>query len=167
MNNIVEDVLLYLPEWTTKPKKNREKINTFMEDNDFKIFTDEEKKHQKEVYEDINIRKHIPPKEILQTFHITKIRAATFLNRTKVPSTNICYNAVCMWTAGVLEEKYKFKSNESQLIKEAKQMIQPYFNHQFKILGQKHHKIPPEYNNHIKITVKEKTKSCLENIPMT
>ena len=104
-----------------------------MEDNEFKIFPEKEEKGKDE-YEDLNIRKHISESEIIQTYQITRSMAARYLNRTRVPSTDICYNACIMWTAGILIEKYKFKQ-KSGLIDEAKTMIKPYFNYQFKVLN--------------------------------
>ena len=160
----MEDVLLYLPAWTTKQKKNRSKVNAYMEDNEFKIFP--EKEEGKDEYEDINIRKHISESEIIQTYHVTRSMAAQFLNRTKVPSTDICYNACIMWTAGILIEKYKFKQ-KSTLIDEAHTMIKPYFNYQFKVLN-KHDKKQshPQYDNKVSIKVIGEV-LCPENIHMT
>lgn len=158
MNTIVEDVLFYLPEWTTRPKKNRAKVNAYMEDNEFKIFPENVDKPQteEEYYEDINIRKHISESEIIQTYHNTKVMAARYLNRIKVPSTSICYNACIMWTAGILIEKYRFK-NKSTLIQEAKEMIKPYFNYQFRVLNEKQKHPPKHYNkNFITIQVKRR-----------
>ena len=74
-NTIVEDVLLYLPAWTTKPKKNRQQVNAYMEDNEFKIFPEKEDTSEKEYYEDLNIRKHITESEIIRTYHVAKTMA--------------------------------------------------------------------------------------------
>ena len=110
-----------------------------MEDNEFKIFPEQEDTSEKDYYEDINIRKHITESEIIRTYHVAKTMAARYLNRIKVPNTNICYHACIMWTAGLLIEKYRFKQ-KSALIDEAKNLIKPYFNYQFKVLNQDHPK---------------------------
>lgn len=148
MNTIVEDVLIYLPEWTIKPpsKPHKEYAKAFLE-NDSNELTSE-----------INVRKHISSEEILKTYHMTKITVSNYLCREQVPNVNTCYVATCMWTAGVLEEKYKFKSTtRSQLILDAQKMLTPYIKHYFKVLNghHHHHHCKPTFNNEIHLTVYE------------
>ena len=80
--------------------------------------------YEPEDYNTYNTRKHIPPHEILQTYKKTIYQASSYLNRDKVPNTQICYHAIIMWTAGILQQKYNNQDeHQSDLIREAKEMI--------------------------------------------
>ncbi|WP_455644834.1 hypothetical protein [Methanosphaera sp.] len=151
MNTIVEDVLIYLPEWTIKPphKPHPEYAKAFIDD----------KEDPQQITSELNVRKHISPDEILRTYHMTRIRVANYLSRERVPCVNACYVATCMWTAGVLEEKYKFKSSQrSQLIIDARDMLQPYIRRFFRVLNSascKPEVVKPIFHNCITLTVTE------------
>lgn len=89
-------------------------------------------------YDTYNTRKHIPPHEILFTYKKTIRQATTYINREHLPNTNTCYEAVIMWTAGNLQRKYNTTEHfESDLIKDAKEMILPYFQNNFHSLHSK------------------------------
>ena len=61
-----------------------------------------------------------------------------------------------MWTAGVLEEKYNYK-RVSNLIKEAKEILEPYIYVYFRVLDhpKKHHH-HHRFENTLILTVTEK-----------
>lgn len=110
----VRDVLLYLPDWTTEPPnkpEHRKYAQAFID-------KDEE--------EDFINRRHVTEDEVLSTYHRTRRQVAFYLNRKTLPDVPVIYDYVCMWTAGVLEEKYHFKEYDSTLIKDAKEALKPF-----------------------------------------
>lgn len=142
--NLIEDILIYLPEWTNKPiphDKTRHPPTSC--NHEVPAFIDEYS-HQETYQSEYNYRKHISNEEIIHQYHLTKIQVASWLHRDNVPQTNDCYIATCMWTAGVLEEKYNYK-RVSNLIQEAKEILEPYILVYFRVLDR-----PKHYHHHHK-----------------
>lgn len=136
--NLIEDILIYLPEWTNKPipHENRDHNKTPC-NHEVPAFIDEYA--PQETYQnEYNYRKHISNEEIIHQYHLTKIQVASWLHRDNIPHTRDCYIATCMWTAGVLEEKYNYK-RVSNLIKEAKEILEPYILVYFRVLDRPRH----------------------------
>lgn len=139
--NLIEDILIYLPEWTNKPiKHTKEQKHTCNQE--IPAFIDEYA-HQKTYKQEYNYRKHITNEEIIHQYHLTRIQVASWLHREQVPHTQDCYIATCMWTAGILEEKYNYK-RISNLIKEAKQILEPYILVYFRVLDKPRY--PPHHH---------------------
>lgn len=168
---LIEDILIYLPNWTNKPITHHKKHHHHPpknNDENHKVpsFIDEFSTTE-EIHSDFDYRKHISNEEILKTYHRTRIRVASWLNRKEVPHTIDCYNATCMWTAGTLEEKYTFKdTRHSPLIDEAKEMLEPWVSIYFRVLNKQctHHNNHHihMFNNTVTVNVTE-VFECLED----
>lgn len=154
--NLIEDILIYLPEWTNKPIKHIKPDKHKECNHEIPAFIDEYS--NQETYQvEYNYRKHITNEEIIHQYHLTKIQVASWLHRDHIPHTQDCYIATCMWTAGVLEEKYNYK-RVSNLIKEAKEILEPYIYVYFRVLDhpKNHHHHHHRFKNTLVLTVTEK-----------
>lgn len=95
----------------------------------------------------MNYRKKVTQSEILYTYNRACHEVLSYLNRTRLPSEHIVRDAVCMWTAGLLEKKYKFKQVQGDdkhhygtlnLISDAQDLLEPYIRRYFKVLHPSH-----------------------------
>lgn len=114
-DELINDILLYLPDWTTKP------THTTPQRHYARSFVDEE------TSKDFNERKHVNPDEVVQTYYRAKRFVQNYLHRDHLPENPVIYDYTCMWTAGLLEERYTFKTGEhSKLVDDAKEELKPY-----------------------------------------
>ncbi|MBO7210079.1 MAG: hypothetical protein J6V44_03580 [Methanobrevibacter sp.] len=133
-DKIINDVLMYLDGWHLENKSphNRHKpkhpkhpkyIDAFNEDS--------------EDIEDSNYRKAVTGKEILDMYDVAKIHVLNYIKRPVFPRSPTTHIALCMWTAGLLSQKARFRKqnteNSYNLIKEAKKLLKPHIKHDFRI----------------------------------
>lgn len=122
-----EDTQQYAGRHTPPPHNHEHHIEPFIQPNDLHT---------------LNKRKTINKTEILQHYRIAYNQILSHTNRTRLPINPIIHEALCMWTAGLLEKKYKFKQTHTEdehyytlnLTKEAKTLLEPYIRSYFKVL---------------------------------
>ena len=87
--------------------------------------------------EDSNYRKGVTGREILEVYDVAKIHVLNYIKRPVFPRTPVTHIALCMWTAGLLSQKARFRKqnieNSYNLIKEAKKLLKPHIKRGFKI----------------------------------
>ena len=126
-DKIINDVLIYLDGWELQNEshKTRHKphppkyLDAFNEDS--------------EDVENTNIRKTVTAKEILTMYDVAKVHVLNYINRSVFPRTPTTHIALCMWTAGLLSQKSRFRKqrveNSYNLIAEAKKLLKPHIKH--------------------------------------
>ena len=132
MQNIVEDVLFYLPDWSAHPSTNNQSID-YIEP----FLTPED-------MGEVKVSKRVTPREVEVTFK----RAHNLLNsyccvHELSLAYPIVYQACCTYAAGLLYNKYTLKEdrvNGDELIGEAKQLIIPFIRTGYTSLLHKPHK---------------------------
>lgn len=126
-DKIINDVLIHLDGWELqnqdhkhrhKPKNHR-MLDAFNEDT--------------EDIENTNIRKTVTAREILDMYEVAKIHVLNYIKRPVFPRTPVTHLALCMWTAGLLSQKARFRKqkveNSYNLINEAKALLKPHVKH--------------------------------------
>ena len=116
-----------------------------------------ESKVDKDDLTDLDYDKKISSYEILTFYEITSSYALSYLNRTEFPTRlkkvensevevidPIVNDALCMWTAGKIWQKYNIRVNNNEddtntlgygdkLVIQAKEMLKPYKKYNFNI----------------------------------
>ena len=88
-------------------------------------------------YSDLDFDKEVTSEEILSFFDVATNYAISYLNRAELPSNSIVTEAVCMWTAGLIWNKYDIRVNNQEdetntfgfgdkLVIQAKEMLKPF-----------------------------------------
>lgn len=123
-DKIIDDVLIYLDGWELQNKSHKVRhkphppqyLDAFNEDT--------------EDIENTNIRKTVTSKEILSMYEIAKVHVLNYIKRPVFPRTPTTHIALCMWTAGLLSQKSRFRKqrveNSYNLIKEAQKLLKPH-----------------------------------------
>lgn len=126
-DKIISDVLIHLDGWELQNKshkhrhkpKNHRMLDAFNEDS--------------EDIENTNIRKTVSAREILDTYEVAKIHVLNYIKRPVFPRTPVTHLALCMWTAGLLSQKARFRKqkveNSYNLINETKALLKPHIKH--------------------------------------
>lgn len=126
-DKIISDVLIYLDGWELQNKEHKKRhkphppkyLDAFNEDT--------------EDVENTNIRKTVKAKEILGMYEIAKMHVLNYIRRPVFPRTPVTHVALCMWTAGLLSQKARFRKqrieNSYNLINEAKKLLKPHIDH--------------------------------------
>lgn len=123
--NIVEDVLSYLPNWGVKENTKGEPTHEY--DHSYcEAFLPETKTNKEQLY----IAKYVTADEIKNEYMFTEEYVKSYTGRYRLPQSPELYMAICKFTAGNLYLKYTVKMNQQfygdNLKKSAKALIEPY-----------------------------------------
>ncbi|PAV08102.1 hypothetical protein [Methanosphaera cuniculi] len=131
MENIVEDVLFYLPDWSIHSKtgnKNIDYIEPFLSDEDLG---------------EVKVAKRVTPREVEVVFKRAYNLLLSYCCVGKLSLTYpLVYQACCTYAAGLLYNKYTLtdRTNGDELIHEAKELIQPFVKVRYtSLLHRPHH----------------------------
>ena len=170
--DIIREILFYLPNWGLAEDKNDESHPAYIEHdkhhghrkgygepskpiNPFVTSEDQVKEIRQ-----YKVRNTVTREEVLHAHRIATSQALQYMNRDSIPETTNCYDAVCMWAAGILEKKYHFKETGDDndyhplnLIRDAKSLLDPYIVPYFRVLKSPRntprdhgvHSYPPPY----------------------
>jgi len=130
MNNLIEDVLFYLPDWTVQKstQDNRaDYIKPFLENEDIG---------------EVKVAKRIKPREVEIMFRHAQDKLTVYTGNYHLPEHPIMYRACCCYCAGLLFNKYTL-SDQTQgnaLLNEAKEMAKPFIRVRMYGLSGRHNK---------------------------
>ena len=131
-DKLVNDVLIHLDGWELQNEdhKHRHKPKNHRMLDPFNTDSDE--------IENTNIRKTVSKKEVLEMYEVAKIHVLNYIKRPVFPRTPVTHIALCMWTAGLLSQKARFRKQKVEqsynLINEAKKLLKPHIKHNPTIL---------------------------------
>ena len=132
-DKIIDDVLIYLDGWELQNKSHKIRhkphppkyLDAFNDDS--------------EEIEDTNVRKTVTSNEILTMYEVAKVHVLNYIKRPVFPRTPTTHIAICMWTAGLLSQKSRFRKQRVEssynLISEAKKLLKPHVNVGAKVIA--------------------------------
>lgn len=126
-DKIINDVLIHLDGWELQNKdhKHRHKPHNHKMLDPFNETSED--------VENTNIRKTVTAKEVLDMYEVAKIHVLNYIKRPVFPRTPVTHIALCMWTAGLLSQKARFRKekveNSYNLISEAKKLLKTHVKH--------------------------------------